>query len=107
MNIQPLPSVAQWQVLEAMGRIDAHTALEVEKVCHQAIASAPHLALDLRGVMYMSSAGLRILLSSFKLANAAGGEFVLVAPQENVKEVLEISGFSSILRIVNETSELA
>jgi len=107
MSIQELPTRNNWKVLAASGRLDALTGPEMERACHAAIDTLPKLALDLREVNYMSSAGLRVLLSSLKYAAARNGAFALVAPQETVREVLEMSGFSKILLIVDDTSSLA
>jgi len=106
MSIQELPSVGPWKVLAASGRIDALTGADTEKACHAALDQAPKVALDLRAVHYMSSAGLRVLLSSLKYAAARQGAFVLIAPQEAVREVLEMSGFAKILAIVPDGADL-
>ena len=95
-----------WKVLAATGRLDALTGGAIERACHEALGLAPKVALDLRNVNYMSSAGLRILLSSLKLASSRNGAFALIAPQENVREVLEMSGFTKIFLIVDDASSL-
>lgn len=96
-----------WMILEVSGRIDALTGAETERRCHEAVRVHPRVALDLRTVTYMSSAGLRVLLSSLKLAAAHKGSFALVGPREAVREVLEMSGFSRIFQIVDDPAHLA
>lgn len=54
---------------------------------------------DLSGVEYTSSAGLRALLATLKLARQQGGDFRLAAVRPNVLKVLELSGFTSILKL--------
>ena len=55
--------------------------------------------LDLADVPYMSSAGLRLLLTAHKAMMAKGGELKITNIQPTVKEVLDITGFSDILNI--------
>jgi anti-anti-sigma factor len=92
--------------MTAAGRMDALAGLELEKSCHEAIQGNPQVALDLRAVVYMSSAGLRVLLSSLKLATSLNGRFVLIGPRETVLETLEMSGFVRIFQIVDDPSHL-
>lgn len=106
MNIEQMPAVGPWTVLAASGRMDALAGADAERACHEAIEASPQVALDLRGVVYMSSAGLRVLLSSLKFATSRNGAFVLIGPQEGVREVLEMSGFSRIFQIVDDPSRL-
>jgi anti-sigma B factor antagonist len=96
-----------WRILAVSGRIDALTGAATERACHEALQQDPRLALDLRAVSYLSSAGLRVLLSTLKLAASRNGAFALIAPQEGVREVLDMSGFSRIIPIVDDTSNLA
>ena len=55
--------------------------------------------LDLAGVDYLSSAGLRSILVSLKKTNLAGGTLSLCSVSAMVQEVLTLSGFKSILKI--------
>jgi anti-sigma B factor antagonist len=96
-----------WKILTASGRIDALTGAETERACHEALQEVPRVALDLRAVCYMSSAGLRVLLSSLKFAGSRNGAFALIAPQETVREILDMSGFSRIIPIVDDAANLA
>lgn len=95
-----------WKVMAASGRIDALTGADIERACLEALQASPRVALDLRAVVYMSSAGLRVLLSSLKFATSRNGAFALIGPQEAVREVLEMSGFSRIFQIVDDPSLL-
>jgi len=106
MTIDPLPSVNGWRLLGASGRIDALTAPEAEGACLAAIRAFPAVALDLSAVVFMSSAGLRVLLSSLKCALERGSAFALVAPQGPVQEVLYMSGFTDTFEIVEGAAAL-
>ena len=79
------------------GRVDTTTAPEFEEGLK--FAGTETLTLDLSGVPYMSSAGLRCLLTAQKLMMAGGGSMTITGVQPTVMEVLELTGFSSILTI--------
>ncbi|MBP7866003.1 MAG: STAS domain-containing protein [Acidobacteria bacterium] len=89
-----------WVVVTISGRVDAHTSPELDTYCHARLdEGVTSLALDISGVQYMSSAGLRVLLSVLKEMGKRNGKLVLLKPQDNVREILEISGFSKIFTI--------
>ena len=79
------------------GRVDTVTAPELESSLK--FGSAKCVVIDLANVPYMSSAGLRLLLTSHKAMLAKGGEFKIVNVQPSVSEVLSITGFADILNI--------
>ena len=62
-------------------------------------ANKPKLLVDFAGVDFVSSAGLRAVLTIIKKIKASGGAFVLCGLQDPVREVLDISGFTPMLRI--------
>ena len=80
------------------GRLDTVTAPEAESALNECAKGASHLVADLRGLSYISSAGLRVFLNAHKLMSGAGS-FTLRNVGDPVREVLDITGFSSILRI--------
>lgn len=80
------------------GRVDTVTAPELE--AHLKFDDASEVVIDLSGVPYMSSAGLRLLLTAHKAMLAKGGELKIAGVQSSVKEVLDITGFSDILNLV-------
>ena len=79
------------------GRVDTVTAPELEAGLK--FGDAKCVVLDIAEVPYMSSAGLRLLLTSHKAMLAKGGEFKIVNVQPSVSEVLSITGFADILNI--------
>jgi anti-sigma B factor antagonist len=81
------------------GRIDAITARQVESDIFSAIDSHPEVILDLAKVDYISSAGLRVLLSAHKRAQACGGSQTLINVTSDVREVLNMTGFSDVLNL--------
>lgn len=79
------------------GRVDTTTAPEFEAGLK--LAGTETLTLDLSGVPYMSSAGLRCLLTAQKTMMAGGGAMTITGVQPAVMEVLDLTGFSNILTI--------
>ena len=80
------------------GRVDTVTAPELAAALN--FGDATCVVIDLADVPYMSSAGLRLLLSSHKTMIGKGGELQIANAQEAVREVLDITGFSDILNLV-------
>ena len=80
------------------GRLDTMTAPQLEAALKDALDGVGTLTLDLEKLEYISSAGLRVLLSTQK-AMAKQGEMKLIHVNETVMEVFEITGFSEILTI--------
>ena len=80
------------------GRVDTVTAPELAAALK--FGDATCVVIDLANVPYMSSAGLRLLLSAHKTMHGNGGELQIANVQAAVREVLDITGFSDILNIV-------
>ena len=80
------------------GRLDTTTAPELEKELKDSMEGATDLTLDFSKLDYISSAGLRVLLSAHKAMSKKGGMKVTNV-SELVKEVFEVTGFADILVI--------
>ena len=80
------------------GRLDTTTAPELEKELKDSLDTADALTLDFSKLDYISSAGLRVLLSTHKTMVKKGGMKV-VNVNEIVNEVFEVTGFTDILTI--------
>ena len=85
-------------ILEITGRLDTTTAPVLDKTINEDIEGTKDLILDLNGLEYISSAGLRVLLSAQKKMMKIGSMKV-VNVCESVMEVLEMTGFADILVI--------
>lgn len=85
-------------VFSLEGRLDTVTAPELERELNESIADVNDLTLDFEKLEYISSAGLRVLLSTQKLMNRQG-ELKVVKVKESIMEVFEITGFSDIISI--------
>lgn len=81
------------------GRLDTTTTPALEEVVNSQLDGVKDLVYDMKDLEYISSAGLRMLLASQKKMTAQGGSMVLINVQEQVKEVLEITGFLDILTV--------
>ena len=80
------------------GRLDTTTAPELEKELKASLDGVSALAIDMEGLEYISSAGLRVLLSAQKIMNKQG-EMKVVHVNETIMEIFEVTGFSDILTI--------
>ena len=89
---------AEATAIEVAGRLDTTTAPMLEKTINEDIGDVKHLILDINGVSYISSAGLRVLLSAQKKMQKIGSMKVKNVCAE-VMEVFEMTGFADILVI--------
>ena len=85
-------------VIEVVGRLDTTTAPVLDKTIGESIPETSDLTLDLKGLEYISSAGLRVLLSAQKRMRKSGS-MKLKNVREEVMEVFEMTGFADILTI--------
>jgi anti-anti-sigma factor len=80
-------------VITVTGRVDSATATEFENTVNEVIEKGKHnLVLDLSEVEFLSSAGLRVLVTTRKTLQAAGGDIVLAEPSDRVVETLDTAG---------------
>ena len=84
--------------LEIVGRLDTITAPVLEKTIGENISEIQSLILDLKGLEYISSAGLRVLLGAQKKMQK-NGAMKLTGVCEDVMEIFEMTGFADILTI--------
>ena len=89
----------QSAIVSLEGRLDTVTAPELEKELHALRPGLTELKLDFAKLDYISSAGLRVLLSAQKVMNKQG-KMTLTNVSETVMEIFEVTGFSDILTIV-------
>jgi anti-anti-sigma factor len=84
---------------------DSTTSPEPKNSLDAVVAGAKKVALDFTGLDYISSAGLRVLLGAAKQLRAAGGTLGMFGLNQSVREVFEISGFSTILSVYQSEAE--
>lgn len=83
------------------GRIDAVTALQLDKDLNSSLAGINDLTIDLADLEYISSAGLRTLLKLQKRMDRQG-TMKIRNIRENIREVLDMTGFSEFLTIADD-----
>lgn len=89
---------AEEVVIGVVGRLDTTTAPTLEKSINEEVLNVQKLILDMEGLDYISSAGLRVLLSAQKKMQQIGSMKVINVC-EQVMEVFEMTGFADILTI--------
>ncbi|HZH55832.1 MAG TPA: STAS domain-containing protein [Burkholderiaceae bacterium] len=89
-------------IVSAAGQINSANAAELETCLLEWVQEGEHKwVLDMAGVEYISSAGLRVVLLLAKRLKQNGGHLVLCSLQPHVLEVFDISGFLSILDVAD------
>jgi anti-anti-sigma factor len=84
----------------AEGRIDTNTSQDAETQVIQAIdGGVTQLIVDLAGVDYVSSAGLRVFLLAAKRLKKAGGTIILSGMKPHIKEIFDMAGFSALFTL--------
>ena len=86
-------------ILALEGRLDTTTACELETAVKEAIQNTDDLIMDFRGLDYLSSAGLRVILGTQKQMNCKKGKLTIRNVNDVIMEVFAITGFVDILSI--------
>ena len=93
-------------VVSFEGNLDTNTAPEAEHRLNDLISGgASKILVDFGALNYISSAGLRVLLATAKKLGAGGGKLRLHSLNETVREVFDMSGFSTILQVFEGEDE--
>jgi anti-sigma B factor antagonist len=93
-------------VVKVLGRVDSATAPDLEKSLQGLVDSDRNqIVLDLQETEYMSSAGLRVLVTMLKAAKKNGGDLRLSQLSLRVKEVLELAGLTPVFGIYPDVVE--
>ncbi len=93
-------------VLKMSGRLDAVSSPGIEKQVFEYIGNGEHkLVMDFGGIDYLSSAGMRMLLSTTKKLKTLSGKLVVCSVTTNVMDVLKMSGFDHVLDLAPSESE--
>jgi anti-sigma B factor antagonist len=86
-------SNGQVTVVEIAGDIDSNTAPQAQERVLPLVQPGSKILLDMSGVEYMSSAGLRMLLSMYRQISRGDGGIVLVGLSEEIKDTMSVTGF--------------
>ena len=85
--------------IEVSGRLDTVTAPELENELKSSLDGVCELTFDLKDLEYVSSAGLRVLLTAQKMIDEKGGKMTVTGASEDILDIFEITGFSAILSV--------
>lgn len=85
--------------VKLIGRLDTTTSPELESGIASDLDNATALTFDMSELAYISSAGLRVLLSTQKKMNAKGGSMVVKNSSDEIMEIFEVTGFTDVLTI--------
>lgn len=85
-------------IISPEGRLDTTTAPELEEKVKGSIDGVTDLVFDLAGLEYISSAGLRVLLSTQKIMEKQG-KMKFINVSDIIMEIFDVTGFSEILTI--------
>jgi len=87
------------------GRVDSNTAPAFEEVLKEVIEGGQrNVVLELSGVDFMSSAGLRGMVSSLKACKGGGGDLVVATPSSRVVEVMQLAGLTSLFTLFDDVT---
>ena len=93
-------------VIKLVGNLDTNTAPEAEQTINQWLEKeSKKMVINLQESKYVSSDGLRVFLATAKKMTAAGGAVKFCSPNDVVQEIMDISGFSTILDIKKTEDE--
>ena len=88
-----IKTVEEVKVVELIGDVDANTAPTVQQQVLPLAEPGSKIIMDMTQVPYMSSAGLRMLLSMYRQTEAKKGKLVLVGLSEELKDTMSVTGF--------------
>ena len=87
--------------VKIIGRLDSNTSPDLENGAKADVEAAKEIFLDFSELEYVSSAGLRVILTFQKLATAHGAKMTIQHVNDDVMAVFDMTGFSSYLTIVD------
>ena len=93
-------------IMKAQGKLDAASSPDLDKRLSSLVESGTNqIVLDLAGLEYVSSAGLRVFLSAAKRLKQARGKLALANLSAQVQQIFDIAGFESILPVFKTVNE--
>lgn len=87
--------------IRVSGKLSATESPELEEAISAVNSAVCNFDLDLKNLEYISSAGLRVLVATGKTAASRGGAMRLLSPSKEVKDILEMTGLSTIFTITD------
>lgn len=93
-----------WQVIKVVGEIDSKTVTTLRNFLDEKLVDNKAVALDLRGVPFMSSAGLRALLTLQRKTSGMKVDLALIGVAEEIQDTMKVTGFLQYFKL-HETIE--
>ena len=91
-------------IIRVTGRVDAGSYSQLENALKEYIDTGRnHLVLEMDGTDFLSSAGVRVLISAQKALKPRGGRLVISQPSERVTDVLDLAGLESLFPVYETT----
>jgi anti-anti-sigma factor len=92
-------------IIRIIGKLDSSTSQAAEEQITHYVAANCCIVLDMSECGYISSAGLRLLLSVGKQLQSNGGKWAIARPLEEVADVINVTGFSNFFKIYPRVEE--
>jgi len=94
-------------VIKVRGRVDSETAPDLDDALTKLLQDNNKIVLDLAGVEYVSSAGLRAIVKAYQNANKSGGNVHLASASSSVEGILLTVGMMQMFKMFSTTEEAA
>lgn len=95
----------QIKVYEVGEVLDTSTCVKEQQAISELIAGNKNIALDLTHCTYVSSAGLRVMIYSYKLVKAKEGRLDLIGVSDTIREVMTMTGFDRFFKFYRTVEE--
>lgn len=92
-------------LLKLKGKLDTQTYTQLQAEICDVSDEITDITVDMQGLKYISSSGLRVLLSASKLMQERDGSISVINANDSIKEVFKITGFNKILNIIGKYCE--
>jgi anti-anti-sigma factor len=87
-------------VLALQGELDPHTAPQLREALDRAVTDDTRLlVLDLSGILFVDSSGLRVIISAYRTMTDRDGRFVLRAPSATTRRILDVTGLADLIEV--------
>ena len=98
-------SMKRVDLITVSGRVDSNTSPELDQALKQSMENGTHnIVVELSDVPYLSSAGLRALVSALRECKKKRGDVRIANPSERVSEVLSLAGLDSLFDVYDDTT---
>ncbi|SES62418.1 STAS domain-containing protein [Anaerobranca gottschalkii] len=94
----------KFMIASLVGELDHHTAVEVREVLQKEIQKeiTTKVILDLKGLKFMDSSGVGVILGRYKELDKLGGKLVVTGLNDTVKKIFQISGLNKIIKVFDD-----